>query len=491
MKHSTASTESARRTLEDTLLGSMMDRPNTIRSIRETGWTPDMMSSAPHRELASAIIALDDAGELPRPEVVVHHLAALDKLEAAGGAETIRALVDISCAEDTYTSLPDLLAWRLVRDWLRRESAAAARHASLAMEGGEDLDAALTAMHDRIVAARKVARRDEGESYPDLLEMMDAPPPDYLIDEILVSESFIVVFGAPKSGKTFAVLAWAVAIVCGSAWLGQTARAGNVAYVAGEGAGGFGARLYAAAVGARGVLADRIERIREGLVVRTRPVEMTDPAAVSAFIRELQDRRDSYELVVLDTLARNFGAADENSTEDMGRFVAGCDLIRHTLGCAVLVVHHTGHAGGRERGSSALRAAADDVISVEVDDEEARHFTIRSVASKESDGFRPIEAQLAVVDLPGDRRTSCCVIERPQPIGGSERPLEDDLAILRAVQTHYSQGGSASQIATAAGVKRDQFYPAAERLSRAGRLVIDATGNTTRYRPAGAEEESA
>ena len=33
-------------------------------------------------------------------------------------------------------------------------------------------------------------------------------------------------------------------------------------------------------------------------------------------------------LIVLDTLARCFGGGDENSTQDMSRFVSACDAIR-------------------------------------------------------------------------------------------------------------------------------------------------------------------
>ena len=50
-------------------------------------------------------------------------------------------------------------------------------------------------------------------------------------------------------------------------------------------------------------------------------------------------------MIVIDTLARNFGAGNENSTEDMNRFVASIDrYLREEFGSAILLVHHTGHA---------------------------------------------------------------------------------------------------------------------------------------------------
>jgi hypothetical protein len=74
------------------------------------------------------------------------------------------------------------------------------------------------------------------------------------------------------------------------------------------------------------------------------------------------------DLVIVDTLARNFGSGDENSTKDMNAFVESLDLIR-AAAVAVTVIHHTGKDAGRgERGSTALRGAADTVILAAQDD---------------------------------------------------------------------------------------------------------------------------
>lgn len=65
-------------------------------------------------------------------------------------------------------------------------------------------------------------------------------------------------------------------------------------------------------------------------------------------------------LVVVDTLARAFAGADENSTKDMGAFVAACDELKARYRCAVMVLHHSGHGDkNRARGSSALKASLD------------------------------------------------------------------------------------------------------------------------------------
>jgi predicted transcriptional regulator len=59
---------------------------------------------------------------------------------------------------------------------------------------------------------------------------------------------------------------------------------------------------------------------------------------------------------------------DENSAKDVGKAIAGADRLRQEFGCAVLLVHHTGKNGDQERGSSALRAAADAMLKLTADD---------------------------------------------------------------------------------------------------------------------------
>ena len=71
-------------------------------------------------------------------------------------------------------------------------------------------------------------------------------------------------------------------------------------------------------------------------------------------------------LIVIDTLARAMGAADENSTQQMGAMIRAVDDMRDDYSCTVLAVHHTGHGNkDRARGSSALLGAVDCEFMVE------------------------------------------------------------------------------------------------------------------------------
>jgi RecA-family ATPase len=72
------------------------------------------------------------------------------------------------------------------------------------------------------------------------------------------------------------------------------------------------------------------------------------------------------ELIVIDTVARNFGGGDENSAQDASKFIAHCDTyLRERFNCSVVLVHHSGKKGDVARGSSAFRAACDQEYQVE------------------------------------------------------------------------------------------------------------------------------
>jgi hypothetical protein len=72
-----------------------------------------------------------------------------------------------------------------------------------------------------------------------------------------------------------------------------------------------------------------------------------------------------FDLVYIDTLNRNMGAGDENSTKDMTTFISNIDKYIRSHGCAVAIVHHTGlNNSDRARGSGALYNAIDSEFKV-------------------------------------------------------------------------------------------------------------------------------
>jgi hypothetical protein len=151
---------------------------------------------------------------------------------------------------------------------------------------------------------------------------------------------------------------------------------------------------------------------------------------VDAFALEVAKLDPPPRLIIIDTLARCFVGGDENSAKDMGEFVHGVDRIRRLPSKpAVLVVHHSGHVKGRERGSTALRGAVDTLFLVQRSNEA---LVLSCEKQREASPFEPIGLALREVEV-GDV-TSCVVEDGPAVVangGPAAAPWwSDALALL-------------------------------------------------------------
>ena len=191
------------------------------------------------------------------------------------------------------------------------------------------------------------------------------PTPVPLIADTL-DAGLTVVYGPPKSCKTFVVLAWSVAVASGKPWLGHEVEQGPVVYNLSEGVGKLRYRITEAKR-ELGVVDQKIP-----LYVVPRSLQLmhdavgvvSDVAGLIVSIREtLGEQRP--RLIVVDTLARSMPGGDENHQKDMNALVAGCTAVMHEFGCSVILVHHTGVSGERMRGSSVLPGAVDMAWGVE------------------------------------------------------------------------------------------------------------------------------
>ncbi len=226
-------------------------------------------------------------------------------------------------------------------------------------------------------------------------DRIEIRPPDWLLRGTIERDAFALVFGDPGCGKSFLAIDWACRVATGTPWRGHAVKAGPVVYVAGEGQHGFGRRIRAWSE-YHGVGLD-------GVPLYLSPaVAMPDPADLKALIAAIDTGVDAVgqrpALIVLDTLARNFGGGDENGTPGMNRFVLACDAVRTLYGCTVLVVHHSGHADKtRARGAIALKAALD--AEYRLSNEGALMLTATKM--KEAELPPSLSMELVSVELPG------------------------------------------------------------------------------------------
>ncbi len=190
-------------------------------------------------------------------------------------------------------------------------------------------------------------------------EIMQEEPPGFLVDLLLPEQSVAAVVGQPSSGKSLFAHALAVGVAAGTLFFGRELRSGNVLVVAAEGKGGLSSRLKAA----MNSLSPK-ERARAGrrLFIMDEAPRIHDASDVDHILHAVRRLGKPPVLLVLDTLARCMPGGDENSSQDMGMFIAGVDRLARELRCSVLILHHTTKDGSIERGSSALRGALDVLL---------------------------------------------------------------------------------------------------------------------------------
>lgn len=203
----------------------------------------------------------------------------------------------------------------------------------------------------------------------DLEKLRNLPPPEWLLEERL-PEGFTVLYGEPGLGKTFVALDWALTIA---------SKSGRpILYFAGEGSTGLGVRVQAWLEAHPRMKPERFHVVPEC-------PWLLDPLHIE-MLRATVAAHDP-ALIVVDTWARALVGGNENSAEDVSQAVGVLDRLRNDHACSSLVIHHASRAGN-ERGSTALRGAADSVWQIKTD--EALGPDAFSVdCSKLKDGEKP------------------------------------------------------------------------------------------------------
>lgn len=185
-----------------------------------------------------------------------------------------------------------------------------------------------------------------------------------IVSELILDDSLNVLIAPPKSFKTVIGDNLCIAVADDTSWLGRKVKKpGLVIDWALEGLAGKPDR-YRAQIGLRRFNDPKDPIHRRLFLLREMP-DITNTSGQDMVLRTIdkltKDMGERLSLLKIDTLARGMSRCgrDENSTKDMGAFVAGLDRIRAEYPCAQEVVHHTGKNGIVERGSTALAGAAD------------------------------------------------------------------------------------------------------------------------------------
>jgi len=199
-------------------------------------------------------------------------------------------------------------------------------------------------------------------------ELANYPSVKHLADTHLVAKGLNVLFGPSGCFKSFYMLHQALSI----------AQTEPVLYVAAEGVSGLNVRIQA--------WCDYWQRKSDSLHFILHEINLRETP--DDLIKQVKVDLPGTSLVVFDTYARCLFGGDENAAKDTGIAIQHCAKIQRGLDCAVTLVHHTNKAERGERGSSAMRGAADAMIEMSDTD-----GIIRVMCSKAKDG-QPWETEL-------------------------------------------------------------------------------------------------
>lgn len=280
-----------------------------------------------------------------------------------------------------------------------------------------------------------------------------AVEPVYLIQGLIEAGCLGMLFGDPGVGKSFLALDWALCIAAGIPCREHEVKQGPVVYIAGEGHSGLVRRCHAWAAH-HGIDLNSVP-----FFLSRGPTDMTDRAAMDEVKEVIRSLGISPAVIVTDTVARNFGAGDENSTKDMSAFIAAADDLKEAFpGSVVLLVHHSGHAEKqRARGSMALKGALDFEYRL---DAKGDKLLLTNTKMKDAPPPAPQVLELRQIALACGTTSAVLVPGESQPAKGSGMSGQQQQALdalVEAARLHGVRSDSGSYwVPTAAW--RTAFY---------------------------------
>jgi len=466
---------------EQSLLGAaLQDAATTLAACRDAGLKPQHLADPDHACILATVMQLLERGEAV--DVVSVHLAmAAEAKQRIGLAYLNQLAQSVPSAAAVSTFVRHVLQHAAKRERLTLLRAALAQEQA---SGASD-EAASAYVAELLQRLRDAMPKSKASTLPlqwarDLGEQPRMAP--QLVEGLLQVGKVSCVMGAPGAAKTYFSAALAMAVAAGREFMGRRTRQGCwVLYLAAEGASSVLGRLQADA--------KHYGREHGRLAVVTQSLDLLEPSAdidaLAATARHVGAAAGGGDgLIVIDTVARVTPGADENSGQDMGRFIAALDRLCATTGAHVLVVHHIGKDATRgARGHSSLKAALDTEILVTLDDaNKVRRVKVTKQRDLASEGdefaFKLIPVELGQ-DEWGNPVTSCVV--EPSEVGiGKPAPkrMTASQGAVMAFLAGRAEGARRAAIVAgleAQGVARSAVYKAVGDLLVAG-LLMDVGG---------------
>lgn len=289
----------------------------------------------------------------------------------------------------------------------------------------------------------------------ELSELKTIKPPEPIPGTPLISRGFNVIYGPSGHFKSFYLLHQALTI----------AETAQVVYIAAEGSAGFDWRIDA------WCKYYKKERPEGRLRFIAQEVNLLDPADVAATVKAIQAKTKRATLIAIDTYARCLVGGDENGAKDPGIAIYQCALIQRAFDCAVALAHHTNAGGARERGSTALRGAADTMIEVSNDD-----GLIRVKCDKLKDDKAWPHRFYKFVEV----KPSGVLVETEQTSGANLSQRDLDVLEFLSLEAFEDCGARSNQIAKALSIPETSLYRVLSKLERYSHISHGSKGDPFR-----------
>jgi len=166
----------------------------------------------------------------------------------------------------------------------------------------------------------------------DQLEELNIPEPEYLVNNLIVKNSMMMVGAPQRSFKSYVMMILAIHIAKGIDFLGFKTQKANVLYLDGE--------------SGHTLLKKRILQIKNGLGIdlpRNLIIDLSTPNLIS-LEPEFRDKLEKLEVkvLILDPFKAFFhGRLNENSADDMrGWYTNFLKPLKEEFGLTIILIHH-------------------------------------------------------------------------------------------------------------------------------------------------------
>jgi len=279
---------------------------------------------------------------------------------------------------------------------------------------------------------------------------VEQKPREWLVDGLLIDPVLGCINGDAGVGKTFLLIDMAVCLSIGKDWMGRKTKQCSILILDEE----SGSRR----------LMERIVYAANYHDVKEAPIffmgggfDITDERHEAELKKAITEK--NIKLLLIDSFSQVIGGKDENSASEMNFVMNRLKAIIRETGCSVIFLHHLTKTGSN-RGSSAIRAAVDFMISVSKSGDFITLTTKNAQTGKTRD-TAPLEFQAQVNFNPSEY-----LMKYVENAAAAGYLSEDERLILTYLLRQNNQ--SKEDISKGTGIKDSKLRYAIEPLERKG-----------------------